>query len=121
MNINPIIEKIFKNFTVDGKQIPISYMRYSGKGTAYLTYYTWHEKPNLFSDDDYHAEEISGTIDIFSKGNFKNILEAVKKKLKENNLIWTDNGAETFEEDSGFFHVPINFSFAQNTKIIEKE
>jgi len=109
MNINPILEEIFKDFIVDGATIPISFMQYGGDKTAYLTYYTWYEKPELFSDDDYHAEVIHGTIDIFSKENFKNILESVKKKLKENDLTWTDNGSETFEEDTGFFHVPVNF------------
>lgn len=109
MNINPKIEEIFKDFIVDGKQIPISYMRYGGDKSAYLTYYTWLEQPDLFADDEYHAEIVHGTIDIFSKDNFKNILEEVKKKLKENGLTWTDNGAETFEENAGFFHVPINF------------
>ncbi len=110
MNINPKLEEVFKDFIVDNVEIPISFMRYGGDKTAYLTYYTWLESPELFFDDDYHTEIIYGTIDIFSKGNFKNILEEVKKKLKENGLTWTDNGPETFEEDTGFFHVPVNFT-----------
>lgn len=109
ININPKIEEIFKDFTVDGNKIPISFMKYKGDETAYLTYYTWFERPELFADDEYHAVIVHGTIDIFSKGNFKNILEEVKKKLKENGLTWTDNGAESFEEDTSFFHVPVNF------------
>jgi len=50
-----------------------------------------------------------GTIDIFSKGNFKGILKEVKKILKANNFTWTDNGPETFERETGYYHVPVNF------------
>lgn len=109
MNINPKIEEIFSNFEVDGVQIPIAYSGYFGTEDVYLTYYTWSEKPELFYDDDYNSEVCYGTIDIWSKKNFKKILETVKQKLKENKFTWTDNGMEMYEPDSGYFHVPVNF------------
>lgn len=109
MNINPIIEKIFTDFKVNQKLIPISFMQYFGSENEYLTYYTWSEKPELFSDNTYNAEVCYGTIDVWSKENFKELLEAVKQKLKQNNFIWTDNAAEIYEPQTGFFHVPVNF------------
>ena len=109
MNINPTIEKIFENFEVDGKKIPIAYSQYFGKEDAYLTYYTWIEKPHLFADDDNLSEYCYFTVDVWSKGNFKNIVELVKQKLKQKGCIWTDCAAEVFEPETGFFHVPINF------------
>ena len=111
MNINPLIETAFKDFTVSSKVIPISFMRYTGIATSYLTYYTWLEQPKDFSDDDYHSELVNGTIDIFSTGNFKSILEAVKQKLKQNGFTWTDNGPETYEDDTAYYHVPVNFYY----------
>lgn len=111
MNINPIIEAIFKDFSV-----PIAFLEYTGKETIYLTYYTWLEKPENFANDDNHAEIVYLTIDIFSKSNFKNILKQVKKLLKQNGFTWTDNGPETFEKETGYFYVPMNFFFAQNTE-----
>ncbi len=117
ININPKIEEIFANFEVDGELIPISYQNYTGKASKYLTYYTWFELPHIFADDDNQSEHCYFTIDVFSKGNFKNIAEAVKQKLKENGFVWTDNAAETFESDTGFFHVPMNFTAS---KILEK-
>ena len=111
MNINPLIETAFRNFTVSSKTIPISFMRYTGSETSYLTYYTWLEQPKDFSDDDYHSELVNGTIDIFSKGNFKSILDAVKTTLKQNGFTWTDNGPETYEDDTGYYHVPVNFYY----------
>ena len=55
-----------------------------GKADTYLTYYTWYEQPENFFDDEYHTEVAYGTIDIFSKGNFKDVLKEVKKVLKKN-------------------------------------
>lgn len=109
MNINPKIEEMFSNFEVGEKLIPIAYYQYFGTENTYLTYYTWNERPELFFDDDYDAEVCYGTIDVWSKGNFKKIVEDVKQKLKENGFIWTDNGAEMYEPDTGYFHVSVNF------------
>lgn len=109
ININQKIETAFANFIVNEKVIPISFLSYTGKSDVYLTYYTWFEKPDNFYDDEYHTEISYGTIDIFSKGNFKNILKKVKEKLKENGFTWTDNGPEDFDRETGYYHVPVNF------------
>ena len=109
ININPIIESAFSGFEVNKKHIPIAFLSYTGNADTYLTYYTWQEQPENFYDDDYHAEISYGTIDIFSKGNFKDILKKVKNKLKENGFIWTDNGPESFERETGYYHIPVNF------------
>ncbi len=26
--------------------------------------------------------------------------------------LWTDNGSETYEEDTGYYHVPVNFCYS---------
>ena len=88
-------------------------MNYTGNSDVYLTYYTWFDKPENFYDDENHAEIAFGTIDIYSKGNFKNILELVKTKLKENGFTWTDNGPETYDADTEYYHVPVNFCYSQ--------
>lgn len=104
MNINPIIEKAFEKY-----KIPISYMTYKGNADTYLTYYTWQELPDNFCDDDNEIEVAYGTIDIYSKKNFKEILKDVKKILKNNGFLVTDVASEMYEETTKFFHVPINF------------
>ena len=109
MDINPKIEKIFANFKVDGKIIPIFFSQYFGKEDIYLTYYSWLEKPLLFADDGHQTECCYFTIDVWSKSNFKNIVESVKKKLKKHGFIWTGTAAEIYEPETEFFHVPINF------------
>ena len=36
--MNSLIEKIFEDFKVDNKSIPISFLNYQGKATSYITY-----------------------------------------------------------------------------------
>lgn len=121
MNINPQIEKMFSDFKVEGKSVSIAYLQYFGTDDVYLTYYTWSEIPELFYDDDYNTEVCYGTIDIWSKGNFKPIVELVKQKLRENGFIWTDNGAEMYEPETSYFHVPVNFCAVNALPICEEE
>lgn len=109
-----MIEETFKKFKVGDKEIPIAFLNYTGNSDIYLTYYTWYEKPENFYNDEYHAEIAYGTIDIFSKCNFKGILKKVKDKLKQNGFTWTDNGPETYEQDTGYYHVPVNFYYSDN-------
>ena len=109
MNINPIIEKAFENFVVDGVKIPISYMKYKGSESTYLTYYTYLTKGESFADDVPVCVGTYATIDIFSKGNFKKVLKEVKRILKENGFTWIDDESEDYEENTGLFHIPVNF------------
>ena len=94
--------------------IPIAFLTYTGKSDVYLTYYTWFEQPDNFYDDEYHAEISYGTIDIFLKGNFKNILKKVQEKLKENGFTWTDHGPEDLDKATGYYHVIVNFYLKVN-------
>ena len=75
MNINPLIESVFDNFTVDNVVIPIAHLHYKGKESTYLSYYTWSESPEEFADNVPILEGTYATIDIYSKRNFKNILK----------------------------------------------
>ena len=36
--MNNEIQTIFTNFAVDGVEIPVAFMRYTGKKTTYITY-----------------------------------------------------------------------------------
>lgn len=74
-----------------------------------MTYYTRKEVPEDFSDDENNTEITYGTIDIFSKENFKSIIKDVKKILKDNDFLVTDVASEMYEEDTKYYYVPVNF------------
>ena len=111
--MNELIEEIFNNFTVDDVAIPVSFLFYEGHGEPYITYMN-QDADNSFSGDD----ELLGYVtyydfDIYSKGNFINIVESVKEKLKANNFVWqpSRSSQDFFETDTGYFHKTLNFAY----------
>lgn len=96
---------------MDGVKIPVRFLNYTGQAETYLTYYTWYEKPDNFSDDEHKNEIVYLTVDIFSNKNFKGAIKKLKKTLKQNGFIWEDTAPEQYESDTGYYHVPVNFYY----------
>lgn len=110
--MNELIETIFQNFKVNNISIPVSFLRYNGKSTTYITYQQT-DSDNSFSGDN----ELLGYIDyydfdIYSKGNYMSIIEAVKNILKENGFTWqpSRSSGDLYEDDTGYFHKTLCFS-----------
>ena len=110
--MNELIETAFQNFKVNNISIPVSFLRYNGKSTTYITYQQT-DCDNSFSGDN----ELLGYIDyydfdIYSKGNYMNIIEEVKKVLKENGFAWqpSRSSGDFYEDDTGYFHKTLCFA-----------
>lgn len=110
--MNNLIETIFQDFTVDGKSIPVSFLRYNGKSTTYITY-MHYDSDNSYSGDN----ELLGWVeyydfDIYSKGNYLNIIESVKSILKQNGFMFQPSrcSQDLFEDDTGYFHKTLCFA-----------
>lgn len=82
--MNAEIETIFSDFTVDGVEIPVEFKFYDGDSDSWIVYSN-SDNYNSYSGDD----ELLGYVtyydfEIYSKGNYLNILQAVKALLIEN-------------------------------------
>ena len=117
-NMNELIEQIFNNFIVNGVVIPVSFLRYGGKSTTYITYTEW-DKSNSYSGDD----EILGYVsyydfDVFSKGNYLEIVKAVKEIMKENGFTWqpSRDSQDMFEDDTGYYHKTLCFAIERGNE-----
>lgn len=114
--INELIETIFNNFKVDGVSIPVKFLRYNGNLNTYITYMQTHADNTLSADDrlinyvDYYD------FDIYSKGDYTDICEAVKALLEDNGFIWQPgrSSADMFEDDTGFYHKTLNFAIERS-------
>ena len=111
--MNELIESILSNFTVDGVQIPVSFMFYEGHGEPYVVY-MGQDKNNSISGDD----ELIGYVDyydfdVYSRGNFLNIIESLKDVLESNGFVWqpSRSSQDFFETDTGYYHKTLNFGF----------
>lgn len=110
--MNSTIKTIFQNFKVNGVSIPVEFLRYDGHENTFITFMET-DKDNSFSGDD----ELLGYVsyydfDIYSKGNYLNIVEKVKELMKANGFMWepSRDSADMYETDTGFYHKTICFA-----------
>lgn len=110
--MNSLIETIFENFQVNGQSIPVSFLRYDGKSTTYITYELM-DMDNSFSGDDTLLGYVDYyDFDIYSKGNYFPIVESVKNLLKANGFMFqpSRSSGDLYEDDTGYFHKTLNFA-----------
>ena len=110
--MNELIETIFQNFTVDDESIPVSFLYYEGHGEPYVTYMQETADGSFSGDDDLLGYVDYYDFDVYSKGNFLNIVESIKALLKANNFVWKPSrtSQDFFEADTGYFHKTLSFA-----------
>lgn len=114
--MNRVIQDIFKDFNVNGVDIPVSFLRYNGDSETYITYME-SDKDNSFSgDDNIVGYVVYYDFDIYSKSNYLEIMEQLKELLKANGWTWqpSRDSSDLYEDDTGYFHKTLCFA-------IEKE
>lgn len=111
--MNAIIEQLFTNFKVNGVSIPVALIYYDGHGEPYVVY-RQYDKDNSYSSDD----EISGYVtyydfDVYSKGNFLPIVEAIKSILTNAGWTWQPrrDSPDFYDKDTGYYHKTICFAY----------
>lgn len=116
-NPNTLIERIFEGFTVNGITIPVAFLRYNGKKTTYITYQQTDSADPMSGDDELQNYLDFYDFDVYSKGNYIPIVEAVKTILRDNGFRWqpTRSSGDMFEDDTGYYHKTLSFSIERST------
>jgi len=116
--MNNELQTIFESFTVGGKVIPVSFLRYTGKSTTYITYQEIQDDTSFSADDELQAYVTYYDFDIYSKSNYLNIIESVKEILEANGWKWQPSmtSQDQYEDDTGYYHKTLCFA-----KIKEEE
>ena len=107
--MNDLILNIFKNFTVDGVEIPVKFLKYKGDKTTYIVFSELPERPALCGDNECEYSVKQFDFDIYTTGNYLNILKAVKQKLKDNGFTWVEDNTGVLEDDTGYYHKTTTF------------
>ena len=110
--MNELIKQIFTGFEVGEVFIPVTFLRYDGKSTTYITYQQTDIDSTLSGDDKLLNYVDFYDFDIYSKGNYFPIIESVKNKLKQNGFSWQPgrSSGDMYEDDTGYFHKTLCFS-----------
>lgn len=108
--MNREIEQLFNDFNVDGVDIPIAFIRYRGDLKTFITYHEIDNQPRVEADNKpiYSVSEFD--FDIYTDGNYLNIVSEVKKILINNDYVWIDDSPDMFEEDTRLYHKTITFA-----------
>lgn len=110
--MNSLIEDIFENFKVNGQSVPVSFLRYNGKSTTYITYQL-QDMDNSYSGNDTLMGYVDYyDFDIYSKGNYFPIVESVKNLLRANGFMFqpSRSSGDLYEDDTGYFHKTLSFA-----------
>lgn len=110
--MNELIERIFENFTVNGKAIPVTFLYYQGHGEPYVTYQQTDADNSLSGDDGLIGYADYYDFDIYSKGNYFPIVERVIEKLEENGFVWqvSRSSGDIYEVETGYYHKTLCFA-----------
>lgn len=108
--MNEEIKSILGNeIMVDAESIPVAHLRYKGKSKKFITWTMLGETPRLSANDEPLFSVGTVDIDIFSNGNYLNIIKEIKKKMKNSEWIWVEDSPEMYEEDTGLYHKTCTF------------
>jgi hypothetical protein len=110
--MNELIETLFKDFTVDGVKIPVSFLYYEGHGEPYITYMQTDADNSYSGDDELLGYADYYDFDIYSKGDYTNIVKSVKALLKANDFVWQPSrtSPDMYETDTGYYHKTLCFA-----------
>ena len=108
--MNEELKTIFgEALTVDGKSVPTAHIKYKGKETTYVVWTIIGNAPALSGDDEQIYGITTVDVDIYSKGNYLSVLTEVKRLMKTNEWLWTEDSPEMFEDDTGLYHITATF------------
>lgn len=95
--------------TASGVEIPVKFMFYKGDKDVYITFQEIDKFPKLMADDECEYSAPRYDIDIYSKGNFIEILKEVKQRLTNAGWTWVEDSEDLFDADTKFFHKVTTF------------
>ena len=111
--MNDLIKKIFKDFQVNNVKIPISFLRYDGNSNTYITYMENYKEVELNADNELQYYVVYYDFDVYSKGNYLEVIKELKRILEENNFTWQpeNDSSDMYEDDTKFYHKTVCFSY----------
>ena len=110
--MNAEIETIFSGFAVDDVAIPVAFMFYDGDADAWIVYSNVDNYHSYSGDDDLLGYVTYYDFEIYAKGNYFNIMQAVKGKLIENGwtFVPTYSSADQYNRDTRVYSKTLCFA-----------
>ena len=98
-----------ESLIIAGKEIPVAHLRYKGSSKTFVTWTITGEDPAFTANDEDLCSVCSVDVDVFSDGNYLDIVKEIKRIMKNNDWVWVEDGAEMYEEDTDLYHKTCSF------------
>ena len=83
--------------------VPVAFQTYSGKENTYITFFTYLDKPEQHADDEEIKTGYYVQIDIWTKGDYTELVGEAHKKMKQAGFIKL-NYYDLYEKDLKIHH-----------------
>lgn len=90
---------------------------YGGKAKTFMTYQLVIASDIAPADDEMQGTEYTYRIDIYSKQDYISLLRRTKQALKAAGFYGVVVDPEVYENDTGYFHVPIEAKFNEKLEV----
>lgn len=108
--MNNELKAIFNDgITTEYRLVPTAHLKYKGSSKTFVTWTITGESPSLSANDEDLYGVCAVDVDIFSDGNYLDIVSAVKKIMKNNGWVWVEDSSEMYENDTGLYHKTCSF------------
>lgn len=90
--------------------VPVSFMNYNNTANTYIVFMEYHQASFFNGDDEEQYTKHFYQVDIFSTGNYLQLVKDVKKSMKQAGFGRMFE-SETYDEDMRKFRKILRFSY----------
>ena len=112
------VDRLLKS-TLDALCPNVARLFFRGKAGTYITYQLVSSEDMAAADDETHGTEYTYRVDIYSKRDYIALLRRVKQALKAAGFYGLVIDPEVYEQDTGFYHVPIEAKYYEQTEVLK--
>lgn len=91
--------------------VTVQRMQYTGQADTFIVFQLLNGDEAHHSDDETRAEEITYRINVYSRRDYTQLIRNVKQALRAAEFYGITEGPELYEEDTGFYHMPMEANF----------
>lgn len=109
--MNEEIKSILGNsIKVGEKEIPVEHIKYTGNSRTYIVWTMLDETPALCGNDEVLYSVCPVDIDVYSDGNYLDIIKEIKKIMKNHDWVWVEDSVEMLDDDTNLNHKTCTFA-----------
>ena len=108
-----VVSEMRRVWELEKLGVPVERLKYGGKAACFIVYQLVVGRDTFFSDDEEGAQEFTYQVHVYSKTDYIDILQRLKTALKAAGFYAITIDAETYEQDTGYYHVPVEIKYME--------